>query len=114
MKFKHKPTVVNGVQFKLGMEDGWLEVGHQSGDPYFYPETISKAPYIRTYDSITHFKNFNTKQIIVKEGDWILTERGKKYVMSDREVKKYFDIIDDEVDSKLLTLFDEQQEVNNE
>lgn len=110
-KYKHKPTIVNCVQFKHNqqLEDGWMEWEEQHGDQYFYSPTKMESAYIYTYDTHDGYRT-NKKKTLINAGDWIIMEKGKKSVMSNTEFKKYYDEITDEVDVKLLSLLDDNKE----
>jgi hypothetical protein len=86
MKFRRKPIVVDAVVFRPGMENGihkqWVEgrepwEGHTAEHPY-----------------IMH----KYKKIWIDFGDILITEKdGTKYAMTEKEFKKYFEKVTDEV-----------------
>jgi hypothetical protein len=87
-----------------------MEWEEQHGDPYFYPSTKMESAYIFTYSDTHDGYHINKKKTPIDVGDWIVMERGKKSVMSDKEFKKYYEEIKDEVDLKLLSLLDEDKQ----
>ena len=109
-KYRHKPTIVNCVQFKHNqrLEDGWMKWEEQHGDPYFYSPTKMESAYIFTYDTYDGYRT-SKKKTLINAGDWIIIEKGKKSVMSDKDFKKYYEEITDEVDIKLLSLLDDDK-----
>ncbi len=94
MKFRHKPTVIDAVKFRPGMETGIDEFVQEGREPW--DRTTVEYPYI------IH----NYQKIRINFGDWLVTESdGNKYAMTNSMLKKYFDVITDEVDLKLSRIF---------
>lgn len=81
--------------FKPGMEDDIYEYGHEGREPW--DRCMIQCPYIW----------HRHQKIWINYGDWLITERdGTKYAMTEKEFKKHFEEIKDEVDLKLSALLD--------
>jgi hypothetical protein len=95
MKLKRKPSVVNAVRFRRGMETGIVTKVHEGREPW--DRTTVEYPYIM----------YKYQKLFINFGDWLITEQdGTQYAMTDADVKKYFDEITDEVELKLSRLLD--------
>lgn len=64
MKFRKKPVIVDAVQYIKGMEDGFTESLESGLD----------VPYIQNKNDAIMY--------LISDGDWILTENGRKRVCS--------------------------------
>ena len=97
--YRHKPTIITAVQFKHNqkLEDGHTEWQEQHGDPYFYAPTKMESAYIFTYDDTFNGYPLDKKKTLINVGDWIVIDKKKKYVISEKEFKRCYEKIEDDV-----------------
>ncbi len=74
MKLTHKPTVVNGKRYELGMEDGILAYCTGKHPKRFFDDmrSMRESPDFAKVKDHTNAILVNNQPVPIEEGDWII------------------------------------------